>query len=211
MHVGVVLLLLFHSGIVRLFEPKPEVVVPVEFVVDTTPLMPDVSEVLPDMSEPETEPEPEPQTIPEPEPKPRPRKKIEVSRKKITRSNAPKPKKQKQLSEEEIRKLLAAGAKPSDHTSVPDEDARCFSIIKDALHAAWEQPSAEAAGDAVAVLRITLGRDGTVKRSDLHKSSGNPALDSSVKAVGINIHRIHGLTGDFIRRHSSVTVSFTVD
>ncbi len=211
-HVGIVFVLFFHSGIMRLIEPKPEVMVPIEFVVDTTPPMPDVSELLPPEPEPEPEilPPPVPQAIPEPAPTPKPKRKIEKGRR-IKRNNAPESPPKKKLSAEEIQKLLDMGAKPSDHTSIPDEDTRCLAIIRDVLHSAWQQPSAEAAGDSIAVLRIKLGRDGSVRSSDLQKPSGNPALDSSVRDVGNAVKRIHGLTSGFIGRHPSVTVSFTVD
>ena len=213
-HVGIVLLLLFHSGIVRLFEPKPEMVIPVEFVVDVTPPMPEVDELLPPVAEPEPEPEPEPSAlIPEPSPappKPKPPRKIEVSRKKITRSNAPKTPKKNPLSEEEIRKLLAAGAKPGDHTSIPDEDSRCYALIKNTLHAVWDQPSTAAAEGAEAELRITLDRDGRIRSSKLHRKSGNSVLDASVQRVADRVQRIHGLSADFVSRHPSVTVAFSV-
>jgi outer membrane biosynthesis protein TonB len=214
LHVGIVLMLLFHSGIVRLFEPKPEMIIPVEFVVDVTPPMPDVNELLPPVAEPEPEPEPEPPAIiPEPTPappKPKPHKKIEVSRKKITRSNAPKKPKRNTLTEEEIRKLLAAGAKPSDHTSIPDEDQRCMALIRNTLHAVWDEPTAEAAGSAETELRITLDPGGHIRSSKLHRRSGNVALDSSVQRVADSVQRIHGLSADFIRRHPTVTISFSV-
>lgn len=216
LHVGIVLILLFHSGVVSLFEPKPEMVIPVEFVVDVTPPMPDVDELLPPVAEPKPEPEPEPPaTIPEPtpappKPNPKPRKKIEVSRKKITRSNAPKKPKRNTLTEEEIRKLLAAGAKPSDHTSIPDEDQRCMALIRNTLHAVWDEPTAEAAGGAETELRITLEPGGRIRSSKLHRRSGNVSLDSSVQRVADSVQRIHGLSADFIRRHSTVTISFSV-
>ena len=201
---------------VGLFEPEPDTIIPVEFVVDVTPPMPDVDELLPPVAEPEPEvlPEPDPPaTIPEPDPappKPKPRKKIEVSKKRITRSNAPKTPKRNKLSEEEIRKLLAAGAKAGDHTSIPDEDQRCFALIKNTLHAVWDQPKAEAVGDAEAGLRITLEPGGRIRSSKLHRKSGNPVLDASVQHVGDTVQRIHGLSADFIRRHPTLTITFCV-
>ena len=222
-HVGIVALAICYGGIDRLLKPKPEIVVPVEFLVDVTALMPDVTAVLPDI--PEFEPEP-PAPIPEPIPEPvvvpekvtppkpppvRKKKQIEVSRKKVRRSNAPKPPKTPTLSEAEIRKLLADGAKASDRTSIPDEDSRCFALIRDTLHAVWDQPSAEAAGDDVVVLCINLERDGRIRSMTLQRKSGNSALDDSVLQVASNVQRIQGLTPEFIQRHSSMTVSFRVD
>jgi hypothetical protein len=218
-HVGIVALAVFYGGINRLLEPKPELVTPVEFFVDVTPMMPDGVDMFQDIAELEPEPMPEipePVVIPEKVTPPkltpvRKKKIIKVSRKKVTRSNKPKTPKKPTLTEAEIRKLLAAGATRSDHTSIPDEDSRCFALIKDTLHAVWDQPSAEAAGHDVAVLKISLERDGRIRGMTLHQKSGNAALDNSVQQVAKHVQRIHGLTPDFIKRHSSMTVSFSVD
>ncbi|MBT3192716.1 MAG: hypothetical protein HN341_09205 [Verrucomicrobia bacterium] len=214
--MGLLVFALFHGSVTHLFEPRPELVTPIDFVVDVTPLMPDVAEVFPEISEPEPEPVPipEPKTIPEPSPIPPkkpPRKKIEISRKKVRRSDRVKAPKRKQMSAEEIQKLLDAGAKAGNYTSIPDEDSRCLALIQQTLHAAWEQPSSAAAGDAVALLCVSFEPDGRVRSGTLKKKSGSAALDASVLQVANGIHRIHGLTPDFIRRHATVTISFKVD
>ena len=216
-HAVLFLLLFSRSGIARLLEPKPELIIPVEFVVDVSPAMPDISDVLPDIPEPEPIPEsipepiPEPQAVPEPRPdppKPKPpkRKKIEISRKRVNRGS-----KQKRLSEAEIKKLLDMGALAGDHTSIPDEDSRCMAIIKRKLDSVWDQPSAEAAGDSIAVLQLKFTGDGRISSGKLYRKSGNIVLDSSVSSIVGNVQRIHGLTPNFIRRHPSVTISFSVD
>lgn len=221
-HLVILLLVFSRSGIARLLEPKPELVTPVEFVVDVSPDMPDVSKVLPDLHEPAPEPEPiaepdpipEPQVVPKPDPKPpvvhkhRKRKKIKISHTRITRSNKPN---HNRLSQAAINKLLAQGALAGDHTSIPDKDSRCLAIIKRTLDSVWDQPSAEAVGNSVAVLQINLASNGRVSNGKLSRRSGNAALDSSVLSIVDNVNRITGLTPDFIRRHPSVTISFTVD
>ncbi len=220
-HIGLVAVLFFHSGVKQLFEPKPEIISPIEFVVDATPLMSDVSEVFPGIPEPEpvatpipepiAAPVPEPTPVAKPAPKPKPRKPIEISRRKVSRSGDPKPPPQKTLSEAEIRKLLAEGAKAGDYTSIPDEDSRCLALIQQTLYTAWVQPSSEAVGDAVAVLRVSFDPDGRVRSCELEGQSGSAALDASVLQIANSIQRIHGLTSDFIRHHASVTVSFKVE
>lgn len=227
-HAVLLLLIFSRSGIARLLEPEPELVIPVEFVVDVSPAMPDVDDVLPDIPEPDPMPEtipepapiPEPQAVPEPDPKPKPeppkpkppkRKQIEVSKKRITRSsNSNRPKKNL-LSEAEIKKLLAQGARAGDYTSIPDEDTRCLAMIKRTLDAVWDPPSAEAAGDSIAVLQLKLSGNGRISSGKLFRKSGNAALDSSVSSIVGNVQKITGLTPDFIRRHPSVTISFCVD
>ncbi len=231
-HIGVIVVAFFHSGVVHLFEPKPEITHPIEFVVDVTPPMPDVGEVLPDIPEPEfTPPAPIPEPIPSPVPapkpipepipipvpapkplpKPKPRPPIEVSRRKVRRSDAPKRAKQKRLSEAEIQKLLADGATAGDYTSIPDKDSRCLALIQKTLYAAWVQPSSEAAGGAVALLNVAFEPGGRVRSCKLQSPSGSAALDASVQQVAQSITRIHGLTPDFVRRHATVSVSFTVE
>jgi TonB family protein len=226
-HIGVIVVAFFHSGVVHLFEPKPEITQSIEFVVDVTPPMPDVSEAFADIPEPEVIPAPapipepipapipEPIPVPVPTPKPPPKRKprppIEVSRRKVRRSDAPKRPKQKQLSEAEIQKLLAEGATAGDYTSIPDKDSRCLALIQKTLYAAWVQPSSEAAGGAVALLNVAFEPSGRVRSCKLQSPSGSAALDASVQQVAQSITRIHGLTPDFVRRHATVSVSFTVE
>ena len=225
-HIGVIAIAFFHSGVVHLFEPKPEIRLPIDFVVDVTPPMPDVGEVLPDIPEPEftppdpipapiPEPIPEPIPVPVPTPKPPPKRKprppIEVSRRKVPRPGAPKLAKQKQLSEAEIQKLLADGATAGNYTSIPDEDSRCLALIQKTLYAAWVQPSSEAAGGAVALLNVAFDPSGRVRSCKLQSPSGSAALDASVQQAARSITRIRGLTPDFVRRHATVSVSFTVE
>jgi outer membrane biosynthesis protein TonB len=223
-HAVLLLLVFSRSGIARLFEPEPELIIPVEFVVDVSPAMPDINDVIPDVTEFEPEPilepipDPEPEAIPEPqavlepkpEPKPKPpkRKKIKISKTRVNSSNASK---QKRLSAAEIKKLLDKGARAGDHTSIPDEDARCMDIIKRTLDSVWDQPSSEAAGDSIAVLQLKFSGNSRISSGKLYRKSGNVALDSSVSRITQNIQHINGLTPDFIRRHPSVTISFSVD
>jgi TonB family protein len=115
------------------------------------------------------------------------------------------------LTPEQIRDLLAKGAKPSDHTSIPSEDARCFEAIRQAFFRSWEQPSKAAVGDAVAELGFTLSGDGRVGARRLARSSGNALLDESVLAAARSVDRIYGLTPSFLSRHRDVTVSFKVE
>ena len=73
-----------------------------------------IPEPAPDPPEPVTAPEPEPAPAPKP-----PKREIERGRR-IRRKSSQPPR--KTLSDEEIRRLLAEGARLSDHTSIPDED-----------------------------------------------------------------------------------------
>ncbi len=204
-HIAIALVCFFWAGVRHLLKPKPNLILPVEFVVDVTPSMPIVEDVLPYI--PEEKPKDIPDPTPQPKPKPKPRPKIEKGRRinrRSQKSSTPK------LSKKEIEKLLAAGAKPSDHTSIPDLDTRCLSVIRDRLYSVWTQPSSEAVGNAVAVLYLKLSRNGDVRKTGLEKSSGNTELDNSVIAAGKSVKNISGLTADFIKRYPRVTISFRV-
>lgn len=225
-HGFVVMVVVFQGIFSGCLQRRDDITIPVEFLVEVSPPTPDPAETQAAPSpEPEPEPEAEPDPIiedrlpepemtpePKPEPKPKPKRKIEVSRKRVTRKvESSKPQKQNTLSEEEIRKLLAAGATASDRTSIPGEDQRNLAVIKKTLDAAWQKPSKASAGGAEAILKIWLETDGRIRRVSLSSRSGNPVLDQSVEAAGNRVTRIHGLTPDFVRRRSPVTIAFSVE
>jgi TonB family protein len=86
-----------------------------------------------------------------------------------------------------------------------------MAVIKNTLYSLWDQPAKEDVGSAVAVMKLQLGGGGRVTRAVLSRRSGNAALDDSVERAASDIRRIRGLTPGFIRRHPSVTISFSVD
>ncbi len=217
-HLALILFFMFQGCVTSCVRPKPEMFIPVEFVVD-------VSMPLPDMGMPEAQiPEPEVPVFPREqvapplpkkpdppkEPPPRSRREIDVSRNRVVRKEAPFGNNRNTLTESEIRKLLEAGARPGDHTSILDEDQRGLALIKQTLDVIWQKPSSAVAGASDTHLKLWLEPDGTVRKTELSKKSGNPELDASVQEVGRQVRRIHGLSPDFIRRRSPVTVGFEV-
>jgi len=218
-HLALLAVFMSWGCVSRWFHPAPLPAIPVEFIVDVTPSMPDAGlgdQALPDPV-PVPDPAPIPDLIPDPPkpkpdpPKPKPEKpKIEVSRTRVVRTVGDAAPKANPLSEDEIRRLLALGATAGDRTSVPDEDSRGLALIKTTLDTLWQKPSKAAAGDAEAFLRIWIEPDGSISKAELSRRSGNPELDASVEEVGRQVRRIHGLPPDFIRRRSPVTVAFTV-
>jgi len=199
-HVGVVVLLIATSVLPNPFKREKDVMMAVDFMVDVTPLQEDAPA---DIGEP-------PEREDSPEPPERERPKIERSRTKIRR---PVPERETpRLSPEEIRRRLAAGAEAGTrNTPVPDEDARCFSLIHRVLHEAWAQPSAEAAGDATATVAIRMDTSGRILERKLVKRSGNNELDVSVMTALNAVERIGGLSVAFLSRHDEITVSFKVE
>jgi len=223
LHLAVLLMVLSWGCVERWLAPKPVIAVPVEFIVDVTPPMPEngVEDIL--LPEPEPAPEAIPELIPDPPkpkppdpPKPKPpeppkppKPAFERGQRIVRETGSPTPK-PNPLSAEEIRRMLEAGATAGDRTSIPDEDSRALALIKKTLDTLWQKPSKAAAGEAEAFLRVWIEADGRVTRAELSRRSGNAALDESVEAVGRQVQRFHGLPADFIRRRSPVTIAFTV-
>ena len=92
------------------------------------------------------------------------------------------------LSAAEIRRLLAAGARISDHTSVPMGDlweAGYYNHVHERMYRVWSQPTSLSANAGIsAEVMIRVQRDGTIVKRDMVRSSGNPLMDESVmKAV----------------------------
>jgi outer membrane biosynthesis protein TonB len=226
-HVVVVIVLVVAGGL-RAFRRDEEFVQPVEFLVEVPPSLvasPEESRVPgpvapeeigppspPSESKPEETELPERVKEPEPKPKPKPGPKppIERSATPVVRRPDGKPP-VAPLSEDEIRKLLDRGAKPSNRTVIPDDNNICFGLVRKAYYDAWIQPSRNEIGDASAEVLIRLGAGGTVVLQELKRPSGIAVLDSSVIAAAKQVRRIDGLTSDFISRHPTVTVLFRLE
>jgi TonB family protein len=215
-HAGIVLAMLLASVTGWIFEREDPIVVPVEFTVEVPAGEVDETDIPDEPEVASFAPEPAPDAIPEPkaekplEKKPE-KKPIQRSTKKVTRKSPDGKPKASGLSEEEIRRLLALGATPSDHTSIPDEDARCFELVRRTLYELWAQPAAEDVGGATAEGEIRLLSDGRVVGRNLRKASGSAAMDQSVLDALETARRIEGLTPEFIARHPTVSVRFRVE
>lgn len=196
-HIAVLAAVVLLPGLRSWFEPKRETTLPVEFVVEA-PAEP--APPLPSLPPPPS---------PSPPPIPAPRRVIERSTKRLEKRQ-PRPE-TKPLTEEEIRTLLAQGAKLSDHTSIPDEDSRCFELVRRTLYGAWAQPAAAEAGDARAEVALRLDAGGRVVGREIVKPSGNSVLDTSVLVALNAVDRISGLTAGFMERHKVITILFRVE
>jgi len=202
-HVLVVAILILFSSGSSFLRKKPELVMPVEFVVEV-PAAAVAEEAPVAVEEPEPVPPPR-ESVPAPRKRP-----IQRSRKKVARTpeqTARKP----TLSDEQIRKLLDEGARPGSYTSILDEDSRCLEMVRRALYAAWSQPSAADAGAAVSEVAIRLDAGGRITGRELKKASGNAMLDGSVMQAVNAVGRVDGLTPSFLARHEVITVSFKVE
>jgi TonB family protein len=229
-HVVLFVACLVVPGCMRFFKKKELPSIPVEFLVDTRPAAPAITEPITPEVPPEPDPppaapivpEPEPDPVvpepivPEPEPEPPkpppkpPRKRPEIVKGPRVVRNQPQSPPKPRLSQEEIDRLLADGAKPSDTTSVPGEDARCEALIFKQFYEAWQQPSFEAAAGREALLIVSFSDNGTVTNYRLAKKSGSDLLDRSVLAAARSVPRVFGLTTAFVASHREVTIRFHV-
>lgn len=120
--------------------------------------------------------------------------------------------KDKPLSEAEIKRLLALGYRPGEKNSIaPDEESRCFSLVKRAFTDAWVQPSYDEAGNAVAEVEVRFQKDGSIFGVRMLKPSGNSVLDNSVMQAATTVKRVDGLPASFLSKYDSVTIAFKVE
>ncbi len=209
--LGVVLWAGFKGCAIR--ERRP-LVMPVEFLV-AVPAAVETAGPAPVVI-PKPAPPPEPAPVPRPvaePPRPRPRPPVERSTTRITRTPDSRPAAPvtPTLSEEEIRRLLAEGARPSDRTVDPGVDARMRELIRRTLYNAWTQPSREDAGNAEVVIEIRLASNGAISGHSVARSSGNAMLDQSVVRAVQSVSRIDGLVSDFAARNPSIRIAFRVE
>jgi len=111
----------------------------------------------------------------------------------------PRPPPVKRLTQQEIEKLLMAGAKPGQQNQVPPtEIARCYDLIRRALHDAWDQPGL-ADTSTPARLSIRLDPNGKIVHYRITQSSGSSHFDQTVLKAAANCPQpIRGLSQAFI-------------
>ena len=120
------------------------------------------------------------------------------------------PRTEKKLSPEEIKRLLAMGARAGTKNQVPDNElSLCYSLIKRKFYDVWDQP-AWSPNLKRAVLNVQFGSGGRVTGYKLVESSGDPQVDNSIRAAAARVQTVPGLTADFLRTHSIVPIAFEV-
>ena len=161
-------------------------------------------------------PKPEP---PKPKPKPEPPKKKDppkiekgkrVTKKPVVKSPV-KPKEKQTLTDEEIRKWLGKRVKIGETTSLPQNDLSLnFSLIKNALYDAWNQPSRETAGNRPAEVAFRVGPGGRIQNPRLQTSSGSAAFDQSALEAVRRVGSIPDLSAEFLNqfRNQDLVIEF---
>ena len=113
-----------------------------------------------------------------------------------------KPKERQTLTDEEIRKWLGKRVKIGEKTSLPQNDLSLnYSLIKNALYDAWNQPSREAAGFHPAEVAFSVGPGGRIQNPRLQTPSGSAAFDQSVLDAVRRAGSIPGLSAEFLREY----------
>lgn len=180
--------------------------------------------------EPAPAPKPEPQPAPAPEkPKAEPQKAPEkpkwkaVSAKEIKigkrvgpvtsgKKDKTKAATARKLSEAEIRRLLAAGARPGNKNQVPPNEAsRCYGVIARAFREACEGTLEASPTGRAPKLRVSLAAGGAVKGITVAESSGDRAFDAQVLAACRQVRRIAALPESFLEAYTSVTIRVDVE
>ena len=187
-----------------------------------------VPQSVPAPPEPEPEPAPPPPepavTIPEPEPvKPKPNQNRNQNRSRsqnlsqnrnenrrqpqtVRRDQPAKP--APALTQEQVRNLLAKGAKPVASSS----DAGFgwyLLIVRDEMYKAWEQPST-LGGRKSGTTQITIRvrRNGLITERRLTRSSGNALMDQSAMQAAEAVTKLPELPPGFGSDYKDITVDF---
>ncbi len=190
-------------------EPEPEPKEPEPPKPAPEPPKPDdiaIPKPKPDPPKPKPKPEP-------PKPKPKPKPKIEKG-KRVTKKSPVKSKvkpKDKPLSDAEIQKWLGKRVKIGERNSLPKNDLSLnFSLIKNALYDAWNQPAREAAGFRPAEVIFSIGPGGRVQNPRLQTSSGSDVFDQSALEAVRRTGSIPGLSAAFLQeyRNQDIVIEF---
>jgi hypothetical protein len=116
----------------------------------------------------------------------------------------------RKYTDEEVRRMLAQGATAGDRNVVPEGDSLYYEIIKRMLNNAWTHPSRAEVGDAVAEVTLKFAPDGRIISAALTQKTGIPSMDSSVMEAVNSVTRVDGVSEDFLKYHSEITVDFKV-
>jgi TonB family protein len=212
-HFIVVLLLIIAPLVFNrhLKKQRKEIVTFVDFTValpETPPAVTPVRDIKPP-EPPKPKEEPPKSAVPETV---KPKPKIERSTNRVVRT-PPKPA-APPLSAEEIKKLLAAGARVSDRTSIPTEiesGAWYYATVRQIMYDAWVQPGASVAAGTTAQVEVRVLRDGTVVRRSLTRPSGNSVMDQSVMRAVESVSKLPALPSAWSGPSRDITIEFVLE
>jgi TonB family protein len=139
--------------------------------------------------------------------------KVQKSTKLIKRSQAVQggTTKTSNLSPEEIRRLLAAGARISDRTSIPDDYqiVGYYNIVRQAMYDAWIQPGSLAGTVGLsAEVEIRVLRNGAIAQRNMTRRSGNSLMDDSVMKAVNSVSLLRPLPPEVSGAYKDITITF---
>lgn len=153
-----------------------------------------------------------------------PTKKVEKPKKEFKRGKVIKPPKvkppvrlppgkgtsrDKPLSQAEIMKALAAGARfGASNQLASSEEQRCVSLISRRFYECWTDFT-WSPGLRPVVILVRFGNGGEIKGYRIIESSGDKKVDQSVLAAAKRAERVVGLSADFLRRYPEIPISMT--
>jgi len=162
--------------------------------------------------EPESEPEPEPTPEPEPEPSWQPRSSDDIRldglqqaeqrpRERTPQQPRPEPTPERSARDiaESARQQVSRQGLTVDipefsrQPTVSRSDAnRYLSAIITLLTREWKQPSISSvpSGQRKATVSLTISADGRIQQAGISRSSGNPAMDQSVRNIFQNLRQL---------------------
>lgn len=213
-HLAVLAIFVFLPAILHFFQrpPKREQITFVELAPPPPPPPPAPE---PPKREPPRE-EQKPAPIPEKpaeRPKPPERPKVQVQTNRVVRrTETPPARPQPALTPEQIRKLLEANIRftPAGTPAATfDEMSLYYASVRDAMYAAWLQPSAVARGlRAEVTIRVT--RSGAITQRRLTRSSGSKLMDDSVMQAVNSVTMLRPLPPQVKEPYLDIAIEFVV-
>ncbi len=197
--------------------PAPEPPPPPPPVPDPDPIPPPPP---PPQPKPKPKPAPEKPKVERPEP-PKPKWKptpVKISKERVgpvtTGKNDPKKAPtQKALSQAEIQRLLAAGAKSGNRNQIPPNEAsRCYGIIAKAFRTACNKYGLETSPTGRdPVLTVTFGSGGSIRTVAIKTTSGDRRYDGQVLNACKQVRRVDGLSSSFLAEYKTIDLRLDVN
>lgn len=115
----------------------------------------------------------------------------------------------KPLSQAEIMKALAAGAKfGASNQLAANEEQRCISLISRRFYECWTDFNWSENLRPV-LLTVRFGNGGKILGYRIVQSSGDINVDQSVLAAAKRADHVSGLSADFLKKYPEITISMT--
>lgn len=112
----------------------------------------------------------------------------------------------KPLSQADIMKALAAGARFGASNQLPENEVqRCCSLISRRFYECWTDFS-WSEGLSPVIIKVRFGSGGRIVGYEIIQSSGDKKVDQSVIAAAKRAGRVAGLSADFLKNYPEVPI-----